>query len=436
MYRAVGEWDKTRKKSVKKTLYVGSISLEGVFAPKKERPFFETNNEVYEYGNSMLALRLIDDCRGLLGRYADEIVAMSMLKALDPCPLRLMQSRWQKYYASLMIDPDLRPSSLSHVLREMGKDVSTWYRLFSSLTPAGDLLLYDLTCVFTRSEKIKSAGRGYNKDHVYVDQVGVVMAFSTRDMLPVGLDVFNGSLRDVSTISDFVERLGRNDIGFVLDTGFYDQKLLGQFRERRIQYVVPLTRNSNLLEVRGFDTFFQYRDRGVQAMKIRLDDDYLYVYRDPLLRGDEESTLIKRLGNGLITKQLYDKKMERTGIIGLRSSFDDSPEKIYDLYKGREDVEQVFDSLKNTLESDKTYMQSQEAIRGYMLITFLASRIHYKILKRLKEADLLKKTSVEEVLSELSKIEVIKEKTGRQYYAKIPKKARELESIFPESTMC
>jgi len=58
---------------------------------------------------------------------------------------------------------------------------------------------------------------------------------------------------------------------------------------------------------------------------------------------------------------------------------------IFDLYKGREDIELVFDALKNTLDSDKTYMQTTEGVRGYFFVSFLAMRIYFSILKRLRE---------------------------------------------------
>lgn len=434
VYRAVGVWDKEKKKSVKQTVYLGSIDADGVFHPKRLRPIPEKDKEVYEYGNAMLALNLLEDCRKQLGgyRHLDEIMAMSVLKAVDPCPLRLMQSKWAKLYPSTFLQADLRPSYLSRVLREMGGNLSRWYDLYSSLVPNGDLLLYDLTSIISYSENVKLAARGYNKDHVYKDQVGVVMAFSTTNMLPVGVDVFSGSIRDVSTIRDFLARLKRNDIGFILDTGFTGEPLLRELRREKIGYVVPLKRNSKEYDHPVFDTFFEYRDRGVQAAKKPLGEDYLYIYRDPLLRGEEESTLIKRLEKKSITMETFNETAERAGIIMLRSSFDIEPEKVYDLYKGREDVEQVFDMLKNTLESDKTYMHSQEALKGYMIITFLATRIHYKILKRLKEEGVSKKISVEEALFELSKLEVIREKTGAEYHPKIPKKTREIEDLFPE----
>lgn len=245
-------------------MYVGSISMEGAFHPKKERPLPEKDKEVYEYGNAMLALNLLEDCRRQLAgyRHVNEVVAMSVLKAVDPCPLRLMQSRWDKLYPSTFIRSDLRPTHLSRVLREMGGNVSRWYDLFSALVPGGDLLLYDLTSIIRYSENVKLAARGYNKDHVYREQVGVVMAFSTTSMLQVGVDVFNGSIRDVSTIRDFLARLKRDDIGFILDTGFTGEPLVRELRRDGIGYVVPLKRNSKEYGKPVFDTFFEYRAKG------------------------------------------------------------------------------------------------------------------------------------------------------------------------------
>jgi len=66
-------------------------------------------------------------------------------------------------------------------------------------------------------------------------------------------------------------------------------------------------------------------------------------------------------------------------------------------------------------------------------ITFLALRVYFSILKRLREKDLTSKISVEEVLFELSKVMLIREKNGREYFAKIPKRAHRMISLFPEA---
>ena len=51
------------------------------------------------------------------------------------------------------------------------------YDLFSKLATREDLLLYDLTSVFTYSKNLKLAERGYNADHAYINQIGVISFF-------------------------------------------------------------------------------------------------------------------------------------------------------------------------------------------------------------------------------------------------------------------
>lgn len=52
------------------------------------------------------------------------------------------------------------------------------------------------------------------------------MAFSSITKLPVGVDVFYGSMKDITTIRDFIARFPKKDIGFIFDRGFSSYGLL------------------------------------------------------------------------------------------------------------------------------------------------------------------------------------------------------------------
>ena len=80
---------------------------------------------------------------------------------------------------------------------------------------------------------------------------------------------------------------------------------------------------------------------------------------------------------------MLEKKRKLAGIICLVSDMDKEGIDVFDLYKGREDVELGFDAMKNELESDKTYLRSNDAVRGYFFVTFLALRIYFMILRRI-----------------------------------------------------
>jgi len=59
-------------------------------------------------------------------------------------------------------------------------------------------------------------------------------------------------------------------------------------------------------------------------------------------------------------------------------------------YKEREGVEVAFDTLKNTLDFDKVYMQSREGVYGYFFIAFNSLLLYFKSM--LREAGMLKRS--------------------------------------------
>ncbi|MEM3592601.1 MAG: transposase [Candidatus Micrarchaeia archaeon] len=109
---------------------------------------------------------------------------------------------------------------------------------------------------------------------------------------------------------------------------------------------------------------------------------------------------------------------------------DQNPSNIYEQYKSRKEVEQVFGTMKGDLKSNKTYLRDNEKVKGYFFIVFLALRIRFRILKMLNDHDLLEKISVNKFIFELSKMERIVEKGGVEYFAVVPKKVEKIVDLF------
>ena len=445
VHSVTSEWDTTRKRAVKLSEHIGRITPDGVFVAKSDTGIHESGREVLEYGNAALAQALLSDVETIMKErdvpHYEELIACAMIRAISPSPIRLLESSWEKLYSSRTMRVDLSPRSVSEILADAGRHVSRWYDLFSRLAGEdGGMLLYDLTTIFTYSQSMKLAEKGYNPDWEYIDQMGVMMAFSCRDSVPVGVDVSYGSVKDITTIRDFLERLpekARKNVGFILDRGFTSFGLLDDFRKDEIRYVVPLKKNSKLL-LRGLDGVrwrgtFLYRDRPIRWATAESEYGTTHLFEDPQLKGEEETALLRRVNKRRMSMREFEERERVAGVIGIVSDMDVKAPRMYDLYKGREDVELAFDALKNTLDSDKTYLRSEESVRGFFLVSFLAMRIYFKILKRLRERKLTSRVSVEEVLFELSKVErIVEQRTRREYYASIPKKARGMLSLFSD----
>ena len=439
VYKGTSVWDKKKKKNVKITEYLGVIKPNGEFIPKRSRKrIHESSHEIFEYGNCTLANECLDDVKDILkdlSQYYRELIAFAIIKIISPKPIRLYSSQWDKFYLSKKMKVHLSPKTTSSILSEIGRDITIWKQLFSKITKEDDFLLYDLSAVFTYSKNLNLAEKSYNAHKKYLDQIGVVMAFSTSDTLPVGIEVFFGSIKDITSFYDFKERYPKSNVGFIFDRGFTSYNLINEFRDDGIHYIIPLKKNSKYIDLRWlrWRKAFQYRKRPVRWGRKECELGYVYYFEDPKIRGEEEATLLKQVESGKLTMAEFEKIRKDVGIISLISDLDKDGIEIFNQFKGREDVELAFDIMKHPLESDKTYLQTPESIRGYFLITFIAMRVFFKVLKRLREKNLTHKISVKEVFFELSKVQMISEQNGKEYFAKIPKKARKILELFPEA---
>ncbi|MCL4420520.1 MAG: hypothetical protein M1477_02385, partial [Candidatus Thermoplasmatota archaeon] len=128
LYVAKGIWDKKKKKPVKKTVLLGSIDENGTYRDKRPKRIF-SSSRIYEYGNSQLVWNLAQDMYTIMEKhpYRNEVIAMAIVKAIDPVPLRLVSSRFQKLYISRKLKPDLDPDELSRILGYVGNHFPDLY---------------------------------------------------------------------------------------------------------------------------------------------------------------------------------------------------------------------------------------------------------------------------------------------------------------------
>ncbi len=99
---------------------------------------------------------------------------------------------------------------------------------------------------------------------------------------------------------------------------------------------------------------------------------------------EERKTLYRKLDDGKIDKKELRERMKKAGKILILSNLDVDGNKMYDLYKGRETVEKMFDTYKTVLEADKIHLRDDEGVFGHVFISFLSLYIHCKLEQILK----------------------------------------------------
>ena len=150
----------------------------------------------------------------------------------------------------------------------MGNHFPDLYELFRKLMEPGGFLLYDMISIVLYSRNPKLAEKVYNPDHEYDNQVTVIITFSVRSWVPVAVDVFYGSVKDIKSLGYFIERFHDDNMGFIMDRGLFSESIISEFRKMKMHYIVPLRRNSTLVPYRvKFGSAFMYNGRPVQSFR-------------------------------------------------------------------------------------------------------------------------------------------------------------------------
>jgi transposase len=131
------------------------------------------------------------------------------------------------------------------------------------------------------------------------------------------------------------------------------------------------------------------------------------IFTDKSLALEEEKTYLKLVDVGKegYTMEGYQSKQIRFGRLSLMTNCKEmSPYQLYQAYKTRMEVEGVFDTYKNLLEADRSYMQNDKSFEAWAFINHLATMLYYRLFNLLKHHDLLQSLSVSDLLLRLSKI--------------------------------
>ena len=145
----------------------------------------------------------------------------------------------------------------------------------------------------------------------------------------------------------------------------------------------------------------------------------MILYLDESLRLEEERDMLLR-ENG---KELFKEKQFTLGTIAVITDLKKDEREVYELLKQRANVEQAFDTFKNIINADRSYMRDDYSLEGWFLVNFVALLLYYEIYNLLRDRGLLSKYSPMDVLVHLSRIHKLKVK-NRWITSEIPKKSR------------
>ena len=100
--------------------------------------------------------------------------------------------------------------------------------------------------------------------------------------------------------------------------------------------------------------------------------------------------------------------VNRFGKVILLSSTKRRWEEVLSLYRQRDAVEKEFDNLKNDLDVMPLRVSKLSTLRGLLFIFFISLVIRSLLLQKARNAELLGKNSIEDILLDLAKLRAVK----------------------------
>ncbi|OQA02044.1 MAG: Transposase DDE domain protein [Bacteroidetes bacterium ADurb.Bin408] len=432
LYEVSSKWNPEKKRSQKITgRLLGKITKEDGFIEsdkeklRKQRMKIE-KVQTKEYGFSCLLKDFLSTYVVLLKKHFPEqwqiIIALTYGRLLYQAPLKNIGFHFFHSYLSEEYFPtDLSGKALGGFLKELGYKRDKLVDFFREFSKANDCILFDGTDIPSESRKMSLCELGKSKKGIYQPLINSMFVFSVRLSIPIYYRILPGNIKDVKSFKLCLKESGVKDATIIVDKGFCSEQNIKELDEAKLKYIIPLRRDSSLIDYNvirtsnkeKFEGYFKFEGRYIWFYSIKYENNKnVYVYLDEELKMDEQKDYLARIEKKVENYSLekFYEKQHTFGSIALylNNAKINNPEKTYSLYKSRTEVENMIDVLKNIVEADKTYMQNEQTLEGWMFINYIALHWYYKVYKLLLENDLLKKYAVMDFFKMISEIRIVK----------------------------
>lgn len=411
--RVTSVWDPKKKRARKKTLeYLGVVSQKGIIPSKSKNPI-ELGGSL-EAGNiafiESFTKTISDSLSEVFPRDWESLLAAAVLKLCYLEKLNRLFFRYETTLAKkLWPNATLSKNSITNLLERVGSQWELQRKFFEKISTNEKQMAIDLSQLFSYSKNIPLLEKGYNHEGIWIPQITLLLLWGISSKRPGYLKVLPGAVSSAQTISNVVKEAGLKGVIAVVDKGFWSKENKEHFDKANSQYVMALKRDLPFVDHKNshhYKKYFRYKKQVQWWRKTEFDNCIIYHILDKRLAAEEEASCLELLEQKKITKKEFLKNKSQFGTISLLTNTGLTAEETYFLYKERQSIETAFDTLKNTLCADTTWMQNQNSLKGYMFITFLALHLHSQILDHLKRKQ-IKNKSVNDVLTYLTKIQVI-----------------------------
>ncbi len=266
---------------------------------------------------------------------------------------------------------------------------------------------YDSTSISSYSESLKQVKYGKNKDGEKLPQINLALIFGENSGLPFYYRKLAGNIPDVKTIRELLRELdvlGYEKIKLVMDRGYYSADNINALYKEHLKFLCSTS--AALKFAKDY------------IREIGADKDYRKYF--------EVKETPKR-GISLSYKQeAIDSVRERYGFFVLISNEVKDPVIARSLYKMHDVIEKAFWNIKERLNLRRTLTSSESSLEGKLFVEFVALIYLSYIKKKMEEAGLFSRYTMQELLDELDIIECFQEPGKAPIQGEVLKKQEQI----------
>lgn len=414
--RRIGSvWEPSKGRSQKKTLeYLGKVTPDGIIPSIRKRKV--KIGGILEAGHLAFLERFIKNISGpLVEIFPDDwesILSAACIRLCYQEPFSRMKIRHDTSLSKrFWPTAALSKNSITQLLPRLGRQWAAQRDFFSQLSQDEKHMAIDLSHIFSNSQNIQWLEVSHNPEEIWKPQFEILLMWGTTTHRPGFLKLLPGATHSAKSLANAIWESNLQDVVAIMDKGFYSQANVECLEDAEIQYAIALKRDLPIVKQASQSKYKQYFHFKKHAQWWRVtelgDGRVIYHYLDKTLADNEESTYLALVEEGKATKTKYNKLKKRFGTLSIITDTGMSAKEVYMLYKERRDVEYAFEAFKKTLEADVTWMRSRESLQGYLFIQFIALHLYSQVLDHLKRKDLLKRYSVQDILTYLSKVCIV-----------------------------
>lgn len=485
LYKVDSYWDKEKKQSRQKRTYIGpkdKIKKQKTKAIKSEIVHKSYGN-IFLLKHIAETIGLQRICSNCFGQSCKELMALAYYQIIESSPLYLFPYWLEETHLPHVAKMD--SSAISKFCQEIGRQQREKVRFqeqwIAHLQPV-EALYYDITSISSYSTNVEFVEWGYNRDNEALSQINMGMVFCNKSSLPIYYNLYPGSIVDVKTLGNcvkFLQTLDLREFKFVLDRGFFSTENINKLAENEhITFIQPLP--FSLKKVKGLvkthkkhlhdiKSNFSFNDEILshQSSEIELGDNIYkaHIFLNEKSELDQRQFLMRKLieidqkiiknrvfanqkeaidfKKANIAKAYQDcfrfnrnkrelvidnasvkAKIARFGFFILMTNDQKTTKhEILSNYRDKDQVEKVFDLLKNEMDGGRLRAHNQYNTDARLFINFLSLIVLSELIRKMRKGDLFKKYTVRELLAELRKIKysVI---NGQTIISEISKKQR------------